>query len=158
MRRLVVLVLVVLVLVGVAAAPAVSASREPISGQIVFDGYTDGDVRVTPGGIVHEQGGTAETSFTGDISGTVIFSYKRVHAAADGSHLVSKGPFEGEVMWEGRTGVMSGMFTTECKLSCGGTMIGHGSGGLEGLKFQIKWGPGDWPFDYEGFALDPHGA
>jgi hypothetical protein len=142
------------------------ATQEPISGTISPPtGGSDGDVWTTPGGIQHEQGSTAVTEFTGDIEGTVTFFYKRVHLALDGSHLVSKGPFEGEVTWDGRTGVMAGMFTTECKaetvpfdFSCDGTMVGHGSGDLDGVKFHMNWGPGIFPFPYEGFALDPHGG
>jgi hypothetical protein len=145
------------------AVLAGGAAQEPISGTIVFDSDTPGTPHPTPGGIFHEKGGgTSVTHFTDSIEGEVTFLYKRVHVALDGSHLVSKGPFEGVVTWDGRTGMMAGMFTTECKAdtpySCGGTMIGHGSGDLDGVKFQIKWGPGFWPFDYEGFALDPHGA
>jgi hypothetical protein len=140
------------------------ATQEPISGTLEYVSETPGTERITPGGIWHEQGSTAVTEYTGDIAGTVTFFYKRVHLALDGSHLVSKGPFEGEVTWNGRTGVMAGMFTTECKadvpfeFSCDGIMIGHGSGDLDGVKFHINWGPGFWPFDYEGFALDPHGG
>ena len=167
MRRRFVLLAVVAVLFALMAAPAVQAAgaaKVPIGGELSLTDDTPGIVRPTPGGILHEQGGTAVTEYTGDIAGNVTFSYKWSHFTADFSHLVSKGPFDGEVTWNGRTGSMSGMFTTECKpdatgmISCGGTMIGHGSGELEGVKFHIDWGPGFWPFAYEGFALDPHGG
>ena len=168
MRRGFTLLTVVAVLFALAAVPAVAqpegATMLPIAGELDLTGGTPGDLRITPGGIFHEQGGTAVTEFTGDVAGTVTFFYKRVHFTADFSYMVAKGPYEGEVTWNGRTGSMAGMFTTNCRpdsaglLSCGGTMIGHGSGDLDGVKFHIDWGPGWWPFSYDGFALDPHGG
>jgi hypothetical protein len=145
------------------AVQAAGATHLPIEGEISFPtSDIPGDARLTPSGIVHEQGGIAVTEYTGDVAGTVTFFYKRVHYGADGSHLVSKGSFVGEVTWNGRTGAMAGMFTTECKpdagvpFSCDGTMIGHGTGELDGVKFHMDWGPGFFPFPYKGFALDPH--
>jgi hypothetical protein len=38
--------------------------------------------------------------------------------------------------------------------TCGGTFEARGSGGLEGVKFHFVWGPGWYPFDYTGFAID----
>jgi hypothetical protein len=76
---------------------------------------------------------------------------------------VTNGHFEAEITWDGRTGTMTGRFTTPCsadpapfEFSCGGHYVGHGSGDLDGVTFHIDWGPGTWPFDHEGFALDPH--
>lgn len=148
------------------AAQAGGAQEQPISGTISlieFGGVPD--FSVTPSGIVHQTGGTAVSEFGGDITGTVTFFYKKIHFSADGTHLIAKGPFEGEVSWSDRTGVISGMFTTECKseevggpLSCDGVLVAHGTGDLEGVKFHIVWGPGWWPFTYGGFALDPHGG
>ncbi len=165
MRRRLLIAVVLAVLASLLAIPALaeagSAERTPISGQIELVTMIAGDQRFTPGGIIHESGAVSVTTFTDDIAGTVTFYYKRVHISADGSHLVSKGPFAGEVTWQGRTGLMEGMFTTECKsvagpftFACDGTMIGHGSGDLEGVQFQIVWGSGWFPFAYEGFALD----
>lgn len=145
------------------AAQAGGAESQPISGTISLDAFGgDPAFAVTPSGIVHQTGGTAVSEFGGDIVGTVTFFYKKIHFSADGTHLIAKGPFEGEVTWSDRTGMMTGMFTTECKsdpgglLSCEGVVVGHGSGDLEGVKFHIVWGPGWWPFTYGGFALDPH--
>jgi hypothetical protein len=70
-------------------------------------------------------------------------------------------PFEGEVTWNGRTGTISGQFTTNCKpdasqplgVSCDGTMNARGTGDLEGVQFHTKWGPGWYPFSYTGTAF-----
>jgi di/tricarboxylate transporter len=47
------------------------ATREPISGTISPPtGGADGDVWITPGGILHEQGSTNVTEYTRDVTGT----------------------------------------------------------------------------------------
>ena len=97
---------------------------------------------------------------TGDVPGVVTFFYAWNHFFADG-HMVAMGPFEGTVTWDGRTGDIRGMFTTNCMPvdgvpSCDGIWVARGSGELKGVKFQVRWGTGLWPFDYEGYALDSH--
>jgi hypothetical protein len=144
------------------AAQQGGAVKVPISGTIEAGPSTLGEVRRTPGGIWHSSGDIVETEFTGDVAGIVVFT-EREHWTDDFSHALGSGPFEGEVTWNGRTGLMTGQFTAECKAdsagvpSCHGTMVGHGSGELKGVKFQFKWG-GWYPFPYGGFALDPHGS
>ena len=75
--------------------------------------------------------------------------------------MVGSGPFEADVVWQGRTGKISGQWTTNCKadatspagISCDGSMNARGSGGLEGVQFHFKWGPGWYPFPYSGTAF-----
>ncbi len=163
MRRSLILLGALGLMAGLLALPAAAqpATHTPIAGEMILsEGLVPGEPYPTPSGMYHERGGYAVLEYTGDITGDVTFSYKRVHIAADGSQLVSKGPFEGEVTWDGRTGMMKGMFTTTCKaevpfaFDCSGVMVGHGSGDLDGVKFHTTWGDGWFPFDYEGTALD----
>lgn len=75
--------------------------------------------------------------------------------------MVGSGPFEADVVWQGRAGRITGQWTTNCKadptsaagISCDGTMNARGSGGLEGVQFHFKWGPGFYPFPYSGTAF-----
>jgi len=100
------------------------------------------------------------TEFTGDVSGTVTFE-ERVNAPCSFSDNVASGPFSGDnITWNGRTGSISGQWTTNCNpdasqplgLSCDGVMNARGSGGLEGVHFKFNWGPGWFPFPYSGTA------
>jgi len=164
LRRSLIVLTVLAVLVGVMAAPvsAGGAEKTPIAGGMALDHFTDADsVRVTPSNVYQQRGGTATTEWTGDLEGTVTFYYRSVMGSADEGRLVSSGPFEGEVTWNGRTGTIRGMFTTNCKPtefgpSCTGILVAHGSGGLDGVKFHMRWGDGWWPFEYWGYALDAH--
>jgi hypothetical protein len=88
--------------------------------------------------------------------------YENIHNKwCDYSHLVCSGPFEGVVTWKGRTGTISGQFTTNCKpddtqplgIACDGVTNAFGSGELEGVRFHFKWGPGWYPFTYSGTAF-----
>jgi hypothetical protein len=100
------------------------------------------------------------TQFTGDVSGTVTFE-ERVNAPCNFSDNVASGPISGDnITWNGRTGSISGQWTTNCNpdasqplgLSCDGVMNARGSGGLEGVHFKFNWGPGWFPFPYSGTA------
>jgi hypothetical protein len=111
---------------------------------------------VTPSGVDHFFEDPVTTIFSGSIEGYVTFT------ESGASHLNNKGtyhgPFEGDVTWAGRDGKISGMWTTVCEFvptpTCGGTFEAQGSGGLKGVRFHIVWGPGFYPFDYMGFAID----
>jgi hypothetical protein len=114
---------------------------------------------VTPAGLIHLWEMPEHSLFTGDIVGPVTFDAS-ASRTSDGTHLVSRGPFEGEVTFQGRTGRMAGEWTTNCKwdsalgkLSCGGTMTARGEGSLDGVQFHFQWGPGWWPFSYSGTAF-----
>jgi len=137
--------------------------KEPISGFMDFAGAgVPAYQHETPSGICHVWNYPIYGSYHGDVVGTVVF-YEDQNRRCDGTgRLVARGPFEGEVTWNGRDGTMSGMWTTNCEpdpslpppsLSCDGTMNARGSGGLEGVHFHFKWGPGWWPFPYTGKAL-----
>ncbi len=75
----------------------------------------------------------------------------------DGGGVFS-GPFEGDVTWDGRSGTISGQFTTNCRPDpttgywCDGAPNAKGSGGLDGVRFKFVWGPGFYPFPYTGTA------
>ena len=99
------------------------------------------------------------TDYTGDIVGVMTF-HEQQHLKCDFSRFVGSGRVEGDVTWNGRDGIISGQWTTNCKpdalqplgISCDGTMNVRGSGGLEGVRFHMKWGPGWYPFPYTGTA------
>jgi hypothetical protein len=145
-----------------------SASKTPIAGVIELVAFNlDEQVcRTTSGGVLQCRGGSVESYLTGDLEGTVIWKYRKqtdrmIDSAEDFYHITTGGWIEGgAVTWNSRTGMIEGAWTGECKVErylCKGTLVAHGSGDLEGVKFQINW-QGLWPFDYEGFALDPHGG
>jgi hypothetical protein len=99
------------------------------------------------------------TYIYGDLEGTITYDASS-HATCDYSHLVGSGPFTGEITFQGRTGTITGQWTTNCKfdtslgsISCDGTMNARGAGELEGVQFHFKWGPGWWPFPYTGTAF-----
>jgi hypothetical protein len=101
----------------------------------------------------------AHTVFYGDIQGTVAF-VENTKGDCDFSHLVSSGAVNGQVTFQGKSGEIAGTWETNCKpdpalgtLSCDGVFNTRGSGGLDGVQFHIRWGPGWWPFSYTGTAL-----
>lgn len=145
----------------VAFAAASSAGKEAISGTIEFVGLEPpARLDVTKSGRCHIFDGPEITQFTGDVSGTVTF-HEQVLSPCDFSDLVASAPFGGQVTWNGRTGAISGEWTTNCTtdpsqplgLSCAGKMNARGSGGLEGVQFHFTWGPGWFPFNYTGTAI-----
>jgi hypothetical protein len=110
---------------------------------------------VTPSGMCHFWQYPVYDRFDGDISGPVTF-FEQGHGPCDFSHIAGSGPFEAHVTWKGRSGTVNGQWTTNCKadptspagVSCDGTMNGRGHGGLDGVQFHFKWGPGFYPFPY----------
>ncbi|NIS65230.1 MAG: hypothetical protein GTO05_08745 [Gemmatimonadales bacterium] len=114
----------------------------------------------TPSGMCHLWDAPVFTHSSGSIEGPVTFNEQQ-HLRCDFSHLVASGPFEGEVTWNGRSGTISGQWATNCKpdasqplgISCDGTYIARGTGGLDGVRFHVKWGPGWFPFSYTGTAF-----
>lgn len=136
--------------------------KTPIAGTIAALGSTaPRRVVETPSGRCHFFDLPVFTESTGDIVGTVEF-VEQIHRRCDrNSNMVASAPFAGDVTWNGRSGTISGQFTTNCKpdasqpvgVSCDGTYTARGSGGLEGVRFHIKWGPGWYPFSYTGTAL-----
>jgi hypothetical protein len=114
---------------------------------------------VTPAGMIHLWEMPEYSVFAGDIAGPVTF-HASASRTSDGTHLICRGPFDGEVTFQGRTGRLAGQWTTNCKwdpalgrVSCGGTMNARGEGLLDGVQFHIQWGPGWWPFSYTGTAF-----
>jgi hypothetical protein len=139
-----------------------SASKKTtISGTIGFVGtLAPARFLSTPSGRCHFWDFPEITEFTGDVSGAVTFD-EHVNAPCDLSDLGASAPFSGQVTWNGRTGGISGQWTTNCiadpsqpvALSCDGTMNARGSGGLDGVHFHFTWGPGWFPFPYTGTAF-----
>jgi hypothetical protein len=151
---------------GPDTTPLFSASarmnKAHISGELLGPFGAEGPTRtvITPSGMCHFWERTIFTELSGSIVGPVAF-HERQHFKCDFSRFVGSGPFEGEVIWNGRSGAISGQWTTNCKpdasqllgLSCDGTMNARGSGGLEGVMLHMKWGPGWYPFPYTGTAF-----
>ena|ERR1700741_19869 len=140
---------------------ASDANKTAINGTIVFVAtLAPGRVLITPSGRCHFWAFPEITQFTGDISGSVTFN-EHVNAPCDLSDLVASAPVSGQVTWDGRTGGISGQWATNCTpdpsqpagLSCAGTFNLRGTGGLEGVHFHLTWGPGWFPFAYEGTAF-----
>jgi hypothetical protein len=144
-----------------AAGHAAGMQQQSIAGVIQFvSGGPPGAVRVSPGGICHLTDNPVVTRYQGDITGSVTFE-EHNQLSCSGGHLIASGPFEGEVTWAGRTGVIIGQFETNCLadasqpagVSCDGTIAARGSGGLEGVRFHFNWGPGWFPLPYSGTAF-----
>ena len=143
------------------AARSQGVSRSAINGTIanVAAGHPNRMV-VTPSGRCHIFDVPVENFFNGDVVGAVTF-HENEQATCNFSDVVGSGPFEGTVTWQGRTGPISGQWTTNCTtdptqpigLSCGGTMNARGSGGLQDVDFHFDWGPGWYPFPYTGTAF-----
>ena len=141
-------------------AAGAGMKKEAISGTIeTLGGGEPGRTLTTPSGMCHVWDMPALSNMTGSIEGLGTF-FEQQHFRCDFSHLVGSGPYEGEVTWNGRSGTISGQWTTNCKpdasqplgISCDGTMNIRGSGDLAGVKFHMKWGPGWFPFPYSGTA------
>lgn len=135
--------------------------RQSISGTIsLLGGGALGDFRMTPSGNCFFLNQEVLDHFEGDVVGPVTF-HENQRAPCDFSHLTGNGPFTAQVTWDGRTGTITGEWTTNCKadasqpigLSCDGTMNARGSDGLDGVQLHFKWGPGWYPFPYTGTAF-----
>jgi hypothetical protein len=141
-----------------AAEKTAGAGKSAISGTISQLGLGTPDRQIiTPSGHCRFWGFENYSVFQGDVSGPVTF-HEQINGPCDLSTLSGQGPFDAQVTWNDRSGTIAGMWTTNCKadasrpsgLSCDGTMNARGSGGLEGVDFHFKWGPGWFPFDYSG--------
>lgn len=113
----------------------------------------------TPSGMCRSWNVLEHTRYSGDVVGDVTYVANTKGDCAF-NHLVVSGTFGGRVTYQGRTGDIAGQWETNCKfdaalgsLSCGGISNARGSGGLEGIQFHIRWGPGWWPFSYSGTAF-----
>ena len=143
---------------GFVAANVAGPKMQSISGTVQFVGRgVPGRILMTPSDRCHFWDTPVFTNFGGDVTGSVTF-HVSLRAPCDFSHVNGSGPFDGEVTWNGRSGIMSGQWTTNCiadpaqpiGISCDGTMNARGSGGLEGVHFHFTWGPGFFPFSYTG--------
>jgi len=150
------------------AMGAMAVQKEPISGSLVHVGEEPpGGVLVTPSGRCHLSDVHGHAEFTGDIEGAVTFRRRVLNSSTcgappegPGDRITGAGPVDGVVTYDDRTGEIAGQWTTECRpdasqptgFSCDGTLNLRGSGDLEGVRFHVKWGPGWWPFPYEGTA------
>lgn len=141
---------------------ASAGGKIPISGSFDYAGGGSPSREFTsPGGIIHFFEAPVYTSWTGDLTGDIAF-IESANVLKDPNYKVAyRGPFEGQVTWNQRSGSVSGMWHTVCQVAdtpagytCGGTFEAHGSGGLQGVQFHILWGPGLYPFTYTGFAID----
>ena len=152
---------------GGADAPSAAAlassgmTKTPVAGTIVSLGQIPPERFIqTPSGMCHYFDSPAITQFTGDVAGSVIFD-ESIQARCGFGTLHASAPVHGDVSWNGRSGTISGQWTTNCTadasqpfgLSCGGTFNVRGSGGLEGVQFHFDWGPGWFPFPYSGTAF-----
>lgn len=136
--------------------------KKTISGTMSLVGITPPERTVTtPSEMCHFFNFLEYTQVHGDLEGTLTYDAS-AHRTCDSdfTHLVASGPFTGEITFQGRTGTIKGQWTTNCKfdtalgsISCDGTMNARGAGGLEGVQFHFRWGPGWWPFPYTGTAL-----
>jgi hypothetical protein len=143
------------------AAASAGVTKTSIAGTIMqLAAGAPGRNFATPSGQCHFWDWPNYTQFTGDVAGLVTFTEK-AHASCDLSSLQASGPVSGELTWQGRTGPITGQWTTNCRadatqpvgLSCDGTFNVRGSGGLEGVQFHFDWGPGWFPFTYTGTAF-----
>lgn len=136
--------------------------QQAISGLIALDrNGRPGEILVTPGGECHLSDVPGFTHFVGDVAGPVTFHRRVVNTPCTGGRIAASGPIDGEVTWNGLSGAISGQWETNCQpdasqptgVSCDGTMNARGSGGLDGVQFHFKWGPGWFPFPYTGTAF-----
>ena len=147
-------------------AAGAGMNKEPISGTTQsVDEPGPGSVVITPSGQCHFFDMPGLSFFDGDVVGFVTFRRRVFNQPCEGPEgngaFTGSGPFDGEVTWKGRTGMIAGQWTTNCKrdpsqptgISCDGTMTARGSGDLEGVQFHFYWGPGWWPFPYTGTAF-----
>ena len=140
---------------------ATGVTKEAISGEIGLLGLGVPErILATPAGICHLFDTPVATELTGDLEGTMTV-HESIHRKCVGGRVVASGPFEGDITWNDRSGMIAGQFTTNCDpdpseptgVSCDGIMIARGSGGLESVRFHIDWGPGWYPFPYGGTAF-----
>ncbi len=140
-------------------------NKTPISGTIEWEADLGvGRFLTTPSGRCSLFAVPSVSEFTGGVAGLVTFRRRvlNIPCGADPEGkgaFTSSGPFDGDVTFEGSTGMIAGQWTTNCKRdpvsvwSCDGTMNARGSGDLKGVQFHFKWGPGWWPFPYTGTAF-----
>ena len=142
------------------AANIAGTEKTPISGTLQIVGL-DPPTRtlVTPSDRCHLWNGVEHTVYSGDVQGSVTY-IANVKGDCALTHFTVSGTFGGQVTFQGRSGEMAGIWETNCKFdpalgtpSCDGVSNARGSGGLEGVQFHIKWGPGWWPFPYSGTAF-----
>ena len=142
------------------AANIAGTEKTPISGTIQIVGL-DPPTRtiVTASDRCHQWDGVEYTVYSGDVQGSVTY-VANVKGDCALTHFTVSGTFGGQVTFQGRWGEMAGIWETNCKFdpvlgtpSCDGVSNARGSGGLEGVQFHIKWGPGWWPFSYSGTAF-----
>jgi hypothetical protein len=142
------------------AANVAGTQKTPISGTLQIVGV-DPPTRtlVTPSDMCRLWNVAEHTVYSGDVQGSVTY-IANTKGDCSLTHLVVAGTFGGHVTFQGRSGEMAGHWETNCKfdpalgtLSCDGESNARGSGGLEGVQFHIKWGPGWWPFSYSGTAF-----
>ncbi|MDX1618329.1 MAG: hypothetical protein R3224_06055 [Balneolaceae bacterium] len=133
-------------------------TKVPVSGTIYIVGVEPpGRTLETPGDICHMWEFVEYVRFTGDVEGDLTYTVHS-HGPCERNRFTAMGPFKGEVTWNGRTGPVSGQFTTNCKpdpdlgAACDGVSTFRGSGDLEGVHFKIEWGPGLISFPYSGTA------
>jgi len=134
-------------------------TKSAISGTIYIVGVEPpGRTLETPGDICHMWEFIEYVRFTGDVEGELTYNVHS-HGPCERDHFTAMGPFEGEVTWNGRTGPVSGQFTTNCEpdpdlgAACDGVSTFRGSGDLEGVHFKVEWGPGLFSFPYSGTAF-----
>lgn len=145
---------------GASSAPLEGMTKTPIAGTLDFMSQGGPErFRMTPGNMCHYWNFPVYDVLLGDVAGPITF-YENLRGSCDGSHFVGSGPFEGHMRWSGREGSIAGQWTTNCKavkdegVLCDGTMNARGEGGLEGVQFHFKWGPGlSYPFPYTGTAF-----
>ena len=142
------------------AANVAGTEKTSISGTIQILGV-DPPTRtlVTPSDRCHLWNGVEHTVYSGDVQGSVTY-IANVKGDCAVTHFTTSGEFGGQVTFQGRAGEFAGHWETNCKFdpalgtpSCDGVSNARGLGGLEGVQFHIKWGPGWWPFSYNGTAF-----
>jgi hypothetical protein len=142
------------------AANTAGTEKTPISGTLQIVGV-DPPTRtfVTSSDRCHQWNVAEHTVYSGDLQGSVTYIGNPKFDCSL-THLVVAGTFGGQVTFQGRSGELAGIWETNCKLdpalgslSCDGESNARGSGGLDGVQFHIKWGPGWWPFSYSGTAF-----
>jgi len=141
-------------------ASVAGPEKTPINGAIQIVGIDPPSrILVTPSDRCHQWNVVEHTVYSGDLQGSVTY-IANVKGDCELTHFTSSGTFGGPVTFQGRSGEMAGTWETNCKidpalgtLSCDGESNARGLGGLEGVQFHIKWGPGWWPFSYSGTAF-----
>jgi hypothetical protein len=142
-------------------APRARSLRKPVSGTMhSLSPGVPRRVLTTPWGECPVCDIPALMQWEGDIEGLLTF-HEQVHRAATSTHVVASGRLEGDVIWRGRAGIVSGRFTSNCRaehaspigVSCDGELTLTGSGGLQGVQFHVTWEPDWYPLRYSGWAI-----